>query len=400
MLAGAPSDSEPDGARAPGMGVLALVGSHLAMVPAGASQALYGPSMPELAVRYGLASGELGLIIAAHSLGTVVGIAGWVVAGARPHPSSLSGVGVGLLGLGLLMVALAPTWALTLAGASLVGAGFGSTVVTINMWSTRAYDRHRVTVLATLAAAFGVGAVSGPSLVGMVGPEQFGVSFATFGAVGVTAAAALLVAGYGGEWVPPAQTSRLAAGNRLPLIAAFMVVLGLYVGMEAGIGGWLATHQVGLGVDPGSAARWTAGFWVTFTIGRALGAPLAHRYPERSVVPVLLGGAVVALAIAAIPGVSVVGYLLAGFVIALIFPTLLSWFTRAFGQPPIAVALLFVSGSVGAGVLPPVIGVLIDRLGVGAAPVSLAIIAATGCALSLILARALSPERHAAVAAS
>lgn len=395
MLAGAPSQSEPSGAAAPGMGVLALVGSHLAMVPAGASQALYGPSMPELAVRYGLGSGELGLIIAAHSLGTVAGIGAWVVAGSRPHPGSLSGSGAGLLGLGLLTIALAPTWALTLVGASLVGAGFGSTVVAINMWSTRAYDRHRVTVLSTLAAAFGVGAVTGPTVVGAVGPARFGVGFATFGMVAIAAAVALLAAGKVGQPVPAVRAAPLAAGSRAPLIAAFMVTLGLYVGLEAGIGGWLATHQVGLGVEPATAARWTAGFWVTFTLGRALGAPLAYRLPERRLVPVLMGSSALAMAVAAIPGVSVIGYLAAGFAIALIFPALLSWFTRVFGQPPIAVALLFLSGSVGAGVLPPVIGVLIDRLGVVAAPVSLAVIAGTGCALALGLARVLAPARQA-----
>lgn len=401
MLAGAPPPEPESGAsRAPGMGVLALAGSHLAMVPAGASQALYGPSMPELAVRYGLSSGELGLIIAAHSIGTVLGIGGWVVAGSRPHPGTFSGAGAALLGVGLLTVAGAPTWVLTLVGATLIGAGFGSTVVALNMWSTRSYDRHRVTVLSTLAAGFGVGAVTGPSLVGAVGPARFGVGFVTFGLVSAVAAVALLVAGARGEEVPEATAARLTVRGGVPLVAAFMVALGLYVGFEAGTGGWLATHLVGVGVEPATAAGWTAGFWITFTAGRLLGAPVAHRFAEHRFVPILFAAAALSMLVAAVPGVEVWGYLVAGVVIALIFPALLSWFTRAFGQPPIAVALLFASGSVGAGVLPPTIGVLIDRFGVGVTPLSLAVIAATACALSLVLARRLAPAHSQPVPTS
>ncbi|MFO8076145.1 MAG: MFS transporter [Egibacteraceae bacterium] len=385
--------TEPSPSHAPGMGLGALVGSHLAFVPAGAAVALYGPSLPELAARYALSSGEVGLVIGAHSTATLLGILAWALAGTRPHPGTVSGAGAATLGAGLLSVALAPSWPLTLLGAALTGAGFGATVVGLNLWAARAYDRHRVTVLATMSAVFGVGAVGGPALVGAVGPEAFGVAFAAFGLLALASGASLVLVGVRtpAPAVPP--PSALASRGRLPLMVGFMIALGLYVGTEAGIAGWLATHLVGLGHSPEAAASWTAGFWIVFTIGRGAGAPLAHRIAEQRLVPALFAAGALTLVLSAVPGLAVAGYLLSGAALALVFPALLSWFTRVFGQPPAAVALLFAAGSVGSALLPPGIGALVDLGGVGVIPWSLAAAATIACALSLGLGRRVAAAR-------
>ncbi len=386
--------TEPTSPRAaPGMGLGALLGSHLAFVPAGAAVALYGPSLPELAARYALSSGEVGLVIGAHSAATLLGILAWALAGSRPHPGTVSGAGAITLGLGLLAVALAPSWPLTLLGAALTGAGFGGTVVGLNLWAARAYDRHRVTVLATMSAAFGVGAVAGPALVGAVGPASFNVAFSTFGLLALASGAGLAVVGARTEapTVPP--PSPLASRGRLPLMIGFMAALGLYVGTEAGIAGWLATHLVGLGRSPEAAASWTAGFWIVFTIGRAAGAPLAHRVAEQRLVPTLFAAGALTLGLSAVPGLAVAGYLLSGAALALVFPALLSWFTRTFGQPPAAVAMLFAAGSVGSALLPPGIGALVDLGGVGVIPWSLAAAATVACVLTLGLGRRVAAAR-------
>ena len=379
----------------PGMGPVALAGSHLAFVPAGAAVALYGPSLPELAARYALSSGEVGLVIGAHSAATLLGILAWTLAGTRPHPGTVSGGGAATLGLGLLTIALAPSWPVTLLGAALTGTGFGATVVGLNLWAARAYDRHRVTVLATMAAAFGVGAVTGPALVGAVGPASFEVAFTTFALLALAAGAGLVVVGVRTPSPPVPSPAPLASRGRLPLMVGFMLGLGLYVGTEAGIAGWLATHLVGLGRSPEAAASWTAGFWIAFTLGRTAGAPLAHRVAERHLVPALFAGGALSLLVTTLPGLAVAGYLLAGVVFALVFPTLLSWFTRVFGQPPIAVALLFAAGSVGSALLPPAIGALVDVVGVGAIPWSLAAAAVVASLLTLALGRRVNAARLA-----
>ncbi len=383
----------PTSQDAAGMGPGALVGSHLAFVPAGAAVALYGPSLPELAARYALSSGEVGLVIGAHSAATLLGILAWTLAGARPHPGTVSGGGAVTLGLGLLTVAIAPTWPITLLGAALTGTGFGATVVGLNLWAARAYDRHRVTVLATMSAAFGVGAVTGPALVGAVGPASFGVAFSTFALLGLGSGTGLILVGARTPAPPVSPPTALASRGRLPLMVGFMLGLGLYVGTEAGIAGWLATHLIGLGRSPEAAASWTAGFWIAFTLGRTVGAPLAHRVAERHLVPALFVAGALSLLVTTLPGLAVAGYLLTGVVLALVFPTLLSWFTRVFGQPPIAVALLFAAGSVGSALLPPGIGALVDLVGVGAIPWSLAAAALVAGLLTFGLGRRVSAAR-------
>lgn len=386
-----------------GLGRAGLIGVHLAFLPAGAGLAMYGPTLPEFAARYGLTAGEVGAIIGTHSLATLVGVLAWVLVGPRPHPAASGAVWVSLLGAGFFGIAGAASWPLTLGSAALVGLGFGALVVTLNMWITRAYDRHRVTVLASTSAVFGVGAVAGPGAIGLLGPAEYAAAYAFFAALALLAGLLLAFVALRSAPPPPvvAQAVSFTRG-RAPLVAAFMVVLALYVGLESGIGGWLATYLIGLGATPAAAASATAWFWVSFTLGRGAGAFIAHRIPEQRLLPLQLAGATVVLLVALWPGAAVAMFVAVGVVIALVFPTLLSWFTRVFGQPTLSVALLFSSGSIGAALLPPLIGVLVDVFGVAAIPISLAVAAGVGTlialALGAVLGRDEARRRNAAVA--
>ncbi len=101
---------------------------------------------------------------------------------------------------------------------------------------------------------------------------------------------------------------------------------------------------------------------------------------------------VLALALAVSGPLAPVGYVLAGLALAPTFPALFAWYAQVTGTAGFGSALFFLSGSIGASLLPPLIGVAADGIGPVAIPLSLAAIAGAGAALLLWL-RILTRER-------
>ena len=78
----------------------------------------------------------------------------------------------------------------------------------------------------------------------------------------------------------------------LPTVIVAMLFLFFYVGSEITFGNWVYTYTLTLGLaDATRAAYLTSGFWLSFTIGRAISIPVAARYaPERILTVAFLGG--------------------------------------------------------------------------------------------------------------
>ncbi len=71
-----------------------------------------------------------------------------------------------------------------------------------------------------------------------------------------------------------------AHGKEVPCQLVFLLALflGLYVGAELGLAGWILSYATTLKLaDAAEGAYLTAAFWGAFTFGRLLGIPLATR---------------------------------------------------------------------------------------------------------------------------
>lgn len=62
------------------------------------------------------------------------------------------------------------------------------------------------------------------------------------------------------------------------VLAVFVALYVLHVGIEAGVGGWEPTHLETVGHGAGVAATATSVYWLMMTVGRFLVAPIALRF--------------------------------------------------------------------------------------------------------------------------
>lgn len=380
----------PDSDARPLLSTRARVALHLGFLPAGAAQALYGPSLSAIAARFEVTVGTAGLLIGAHGVGALVGVVLWAALQHRAGLRRIVAAAAAALAAGTALLAVAPTWPLMIVGALVTGCGFGALAIGLNVYISNALGTRSAPVLTSTAAAFGLGAISAPAALALVGPPRHAIVLLGVCAVALAALPLLLAS----EDPPPSAVAE--RGRRRPsrLTVLFTVAIGLYVSLEVGIGGWQATHLEGLGYDAAAAARWTAAFWASFTVGRILATPLAA---HASVVALSLGAVVVAAAALAATsagavagGLAVVGYVAAGLALAPVFPATFGWFARATATTSLSTALFFIAGSVGGALLPPAIGLLVDRSGPAAIPLALSGVAAL-CGLTLTVIRGRAP---------
>ena len=134
--------------RASTVGVLVLG------TAAGLLLSLYGPAIPELRARYGVGGGAAALVLSAHFLGAMTGIAWWGLE-RRVAPRTWLAAGTGLLAAGAAGIAFAPAWPVVLAGAFGLGTGFGVIVVEINVLLAEGFG-ERAAAMLNLLGAIGV----------------------------------------------------------------------------------------------------------------------------------------------------------------------------------------------------------------------------------------------------
>jgi FHS family glucose/mannose:H+ symporter-like MFS transporter len=325
--------------RAATVGVLALG------TAAGLLLSLYGPALPELRSRYGIGEGASALVLSAHFLGAMAGIAWWGLERRLASRTWLA-TGTGLLAAGAAAIAFAPAWPVVLAGAVGLGVGFGVIVVEINVLLAEGFGERAAAMLNLLGATFGAGAVAGPLILAASGGYRV-----PFCAGGVLAVGALALARDLPRTSPPPDAVRPRTSPAL--VGGFVAVVALYVGIESGIGGFEATSLLAGGAGAAAAAGWTAGYWAALTTGRLLAIPLALRVEPAAQAA---GG----LALAHVPGFAAVAYTLTGLALGPVFPTVLAWLAVVAPGSRTSTAMVFAAGQLGGIVLPVVIGRLVD----------------------------------------
>jgi len=319
---------------------------------AGLLLSLYGPALPELRSRYGIGEGASALVLSAHFLGAMAGIAWWGLERRLASRTWLA-TGTGLLAAGAVAIAFAPAWPVVLAGAAGLGVGFGVIVVEINVLLAEGFGERAAAMLNLLGATFGAGAVAGPLILAATGGYRV-----PFCAGALLAVGALPLA----RDLPRTAAPPDAVRPRTPpaLVAGFVAVVALYVGTESGIGGFEATSLLAGGTGAAAAAGWTAGYWAALTTGRLLAIPLALRVAPA----VLAAGSLVAaaggLGLAHVPGFAAAAYTLTGLALGPVFPTVLAWLAVVAPGSRTSTAMVFAAGQLGGIVLPVVIGRLVD----------------------------------------
>lgn len=353
-----------------------LAAGAVAFFAIGVLQALYGPAFPFFQARYGVDLGTVGLIASLHFLGSATAqpLVGLIIS--RLSMRKVVASSVILMSLGASLIALAPVWSLALAGALLAGFGVGGVSAGLNT----VYASVGTRAVNLVNAIYGVGSIIAPLL--LVGLAGFSLSWPFLTVTALCGLTLLAARVWGIPDVPPI-TIAPPAGRAGLLLVLFGLLLICYVGLEVGLGAWLAKHLQSLGV--GQAALVLSGFWGTFTLGRILTGFYGGRVAPSSLV--LVAGILTTLcALVAVLGsapLAIGAYLLAGLVASPIFGTTLAWVTHTL--PARFIPFLLVSGNIGGVVMPALLGLLSAQFGIRAIPLGLAMLGGVLCSVILFL---------------
>ncbi len=356
-----------------------LIASAIAFLAIGASQAMYGPFYGVFRNTFGLTAARVALTTTLHFGGSTAAL---LIGGAlvRKHGSiAVTSVSAVLLTLGFAAIAVASSFIMVLAGALLVGVGFGG-LQFLNFLIARVFVKHRGAALNSLNSLFGIGALlaplgAAPFVVRNSFRPLFGIA-AAFG-IAVVVLLALQPHAIGREPAPDRRESR--SWGFLASVLGFLLLYFFYVGAETSLTSWIPTHLV-ISYGDGFSARMTGLFWASLTVGRLVAIPVSDRVHPATLVRFGVLGAVCAVLLAQVETVAPVAYLIAGFCLGPFFSGGLAWIAERFPDQssPIS-ALVLAGGGFGAIAFPPLIGSLVDAYSAHLIPLAIAVV--TACAL-------------------
>lgn len=282
----------------------------------------------------------------------------------------------GLTATALGGYALAAQWWWLLPLAVMLGLGGGAIDAALN---TYVAANHGPRTLNWLHACYGIGAALGPLIMTAVlaagRPWQRGYAIVSLLQVLLAAAFAATVrrwphAAAGDEQTEPA--ARIVDTLRLPVARLGILTFIVYAGVEASIGAWIYTLlTLGRGIDAATAGVVASAFWAGLTGGRLLAATVGGRYSGSATLRAALAAVVAgALAIWMQAGTVVTfgGVLLAGVACGPIFPTLVGLTPVRVGKAHTgnAVGFQIAAAAIGLSVLPALVGLVADAVGVEA----------------------------------
>ncbi|MBT5101718.1 MAG: hypothetical protein HOM77_07350, partial [Planctomycetes bacterium] len=147
-----------------------------------------------------------------------------------------------------------------------------------------------------------------------------------------------------------------------------LLFLFFYVGSEIAFGNWVYTYALTLNLaDATQAAYLTSGFWLSFTIGRAISTLAAARFKAEQMLAVAFLGGLVLLSLALIAPESInmlwAATLGIGFFMAPIWATGYNLVGQSIKLTATISSIILLGDSLGGIVLPSLTGLAIERFG-------------------------------------
>lgn len=332
--------------------------------------AVLGPALPDLARQTGsplaAVGGVLSTLFVGALLAQVIGGPLNDQLGARP----LLLVGYGCVALGMLTLVLSHVLLLTLAAGVLAGVGHGAIDISTSVMVAVASGERSVVALNFINVFFGVGAVAGPAFASLA-LQRWHTTFPALW-LGVILALALMPCIFLLPHIPrvvhphgPNTPARSLYG--MPILWLIAGIFLLYVGLENGVGGWIAVYvQRTTAVKLGIGALVASSFWLALTGGRILATLFGSRLTAYRLLLVSVGCLLVgALVLASSTGylaVTILATALLGLGCGPVFPTALAITTTTFPRfPGQAASTVIGLGSIGGIIVPWVQGIILTR---------------------------------------
>lgn len=333
-----------------------------------------GPVLPAMQAGFGLTFAQVGPMFLAQSGGFALAVLIGGAASDRLGRRPVLLLGGAVNAAALLGFLIPGGWLLALLWFFLSGVGFGLLDSSLNALAVDLNPGDEGRALNLLHLFPAAGAVLGPFLGGaLVG---YGWRWA-LASVGLLAAAFLAWVGFE-RFPPPGPAAPPAAGREggssiflHPLVFSLAVLLSLYVGVELAVSGWTVTYaSVVMAVPERFGAGITSLFWIGIGMGRVL-----SRLALRRLHPLLLiawsGAGALASLLAALGAAGASSFAaaigLAGLFLGSVFPTVVAYAGASFpGRVGTVTGFVIASCSVGGALIPALVGVVADRIGMEA----------------------------------
>jgi FHS family glucose/mannose:H+ symporter-like MFS transporter len=347
----------------------AFVVLHGGFVVTGIVTTLIGPILPILIGRWSLSDQRAGLFFTAQFCGSMVGVASIGPLLKRGYRSTFL-CGFGLIAAGVAGLNLG-SYVATLAAVAVFGCGLGQTLSSANLWVAEVARNRRVAALSILNLMWGIGAITSSPFV-MLSQRRGVTSWLLYAIAAVSALTALVLAGTNldpgtmrkeEEARKPLQQN-ISLRSTLSLAALFF----LYVGSENSVAGWVASLTKRM--NSNSSDLWALApmfFWGGLLAGRALVPLVPLRRSERTLLAaglILAAGGIFSLLRAeTFTGVAVC-ITVAGLGLAAIYPILVAWLVKAFGERSRRIgAIMFALAGMGGATLPWFVGLTSTKTG-------------------------------------
>lgn len=342
-------------------GLIALLSAGFILT--GFPTIIAGPILPTFISRWNLTDSQAGLIFTVQFAASLAAV--WITTALTAWRGYRPGLVIGyvLTGVGLALLN-APTHGIALLAVALYGMGYGLVVPPTNLAGAEAGGAGTVSLL---NFAWGIGAVACAPLVSVSLRQH---SLTTFLWILAVVAIALAV-GFVFVSLPsrhhedhqPADANTASRPSIPPvgITAIVAVIFFLYVGSEAGIGGWAAEHAKRLA---GHATALTTMsplfFYAGLMVGRGFASLLLARIGSlRFIIAAFSLSILGIMTIIAAPSmhVAIVGFTIAGLGCATIYPIYISWFSHWYGSAARRLGgVVFSMASLGGSALPWLVG--------------------------------------------
>ena len=340
---------------------------HLSFVLTGMVVTMLGPLIPILSVRWAISDADAGSLFTSQFTGSTLGVALSAALLPRFGFRSVLAMGSFWMAIGVAGLGLA-SWPSGLAAVFFYGIGFGIAVPTGNLWISSIYKGSDTAALNLVNMSWGIGAIVGPIVIAALVKSQqlnelyWGLAF-------------LLIA-CGVAIVTSSQDTRtenkklgVSASRTWQWKSAFIfgALFFLYVGSENAFSGWIASHAKRVSATDSAWALTPSFFWITLVAGRGLAPLVLRRYSDGVVAK---GGLVLAAAGAASLLAAHSWWqaaacsFTAGIGFAPVYPIVISWMTRWFGDAAQRIAgSMFALAGFGAAIMPWLVGAIAQKYG-------------------------------------
>jgi fucose permease len=335
-------------------------------VVTGIATTLIGPILPILISRWSLSDQRAGLFFTAQFCGSMVGVAS--IASLLKRGYRLTFVcGFSLIAAGVAGLNFESNLA-SLAAAAVFGCGLGQALSVTNLWIAVVAKARRVAALSILNLMWGIGAIACSPLV-LLAQRHKATSWFLYAIAACSVVTAVLLArmnlepGEMEEDTPrPASGKNINMRSTISLAALFF----LYVGSENSVAGWVAALTKRMNADSGDLwALVPMFFWGGLLTGRALVPLVPLRRSERTLLAsgLMLSTAGLFLLFQAMTFESVaICVTAAGLGLAGIYPILIAWLVKAFGERSRRIgAIMFALAGLGGATMPWLVGMMSSR---------------------------------------